>query len=68
MKQDTRISYLNTFPNHYNWNHLQIRYNIPGFLSLKKKKKKNGHIEKNAYAHPVAVASIEIQPMKLVEV
>ena len=60
MKQDTRICHLNTFPNHYNRNHLQIQDNIQGFST-----KKNSHIDRNAYAHPVAIASIEIQSKKI---
>ena len=61
MEQDTMICHLNTFPNHYNRNHLQIQYNIQGFST----KNKNSHIDRNAYAHPVAVASIEIQAKKI---
>ena len=60
MKQDTSICHLNTFPNHYNQNHLQIQYNILGFST----KKKKSHIDKNAYAHPVTVASMKFKPRK----
>ena len=59
MKQDTSICHLNTLPNHYNANHLLIQYNIPGFWS------KNSQTKRNAYAHRVAVASTEIQAMKI---